>query len=437
MFKRMTRRGFLHTSSAAAAFAVTVLPGRMRGESPNEKLNIAGVGVGGKGKGDIASTSKGQNVVALCDVDSVRGAASFKKFPKAKQYKDFRKMLEQKDIDAVTVSTADHMHGPIALAAIELGKHVYVQKPLTSTVYEARQMRLLAEKKGVVTQMGNQCHSSVGYRMTVQMLQEGVIGKIKEVHSWTNRPSWPQGVGRPKGEDPVPDTLDWDLWLGVAPVRPYVKGAYHPFRWRGFYDFGTGALGDMGCHILDHTVWALELGYPLSVQSEGPQSTTETYPKKSTITYIYPGTKYTVDDTVKVTWYDGGNKPSRDLIPGLPAKQKVGNGGGIYIGEKGVAFVPHPSGPQFFPKEDFQGLERPKLKGVDHYMQWTNACKGEGKTSSHFNYAATLTEMVLLGALAQRFPGQKLDWDGEGMKVTNFAAANAFVRREYRKEFKI
>lgn len=435
MTRHLTRRSFLHATAAAAATAAVPCPNILRAASPNSRLHIAGVGVGGKGYGDIVSTSKGQIVVALCDVDNVCGGRAFKKFPKAKVYKDYRKMLEQKDIDAVTVSTPDHMHAPIALAAMQLGKHVYVQKPLTRTLHEARQMKLTAEKQGVVTQMGNQCHSRIAYRMLVQMLQAGAIGKVREVHSWTNRPSWPQGIARPKGSDPVPKTLDWDLWLGVAPVRPYVKGAYHPFKWRGYYDFGTGALGDMGCHILDPVVWGLGLGYPLSVTSRGPQGTEETYPKKSVITYVFPGTKYTTGKTIQATWYDGGNKPTRGLVPGLPAKQKLPTSGSIFVGEKGVILCPHCNGPQLFPKEKFRGIRRPKLAGVDHYMQWTNACLGKGKTSSAFDYAATLTEMVLLGALAQRFPGRKLEWDAANAKVANFDAANAFVRCEYRKDF--
>ena len=437
MSTRFTRRSFLYASAAAAASAAVPRPNILSAASPNSRLNIAGVGVGGKGFGDIVSTSKGQNVVALCDVDAARGAKAFTRFPKAKVYKDFRKMFERKDIDAVTISTPDHMHAPVAMAAVQLGKHVYVQKPLTSTIHEARQLRETAAKAGVVTQMGNQCHSSIAYRMLVQMLQEGVIGKIREVHCWTNRPTWPQGISRPAGSDPVPKTLDWDLWLGIAPERPYVEGAYHPSKWRGYYDFGTGALGDMGCHILDHTVWGLALGYPLSVQAEVSKPAAETYPKKSIIRYVFPGTKYTADDKLTVTWYDGGNKPPRTLVPAMPKTQKVPPSGGIYVGDKGVILCPHHSGPQLFPKEQFKGIKRPRPANVDHYMQWTNACLGEGKTSSPFEYAATLTEMVLLGALAQRFGGQKLEWNAAEAKVTNLDAADKLVRREYRKAFSL
>ena len=271
------------------------------------------MGVGGKGAGDIAMTSKGQNVVAICDVDDRTLRRAALKYSGAKLYHDWRKLLEQADIDAVTVSTPDHMHVPVAMAAIQLGKHVYVQKPMAHTVEEARAVTAAAKAADVVTQMGNQNHSGSGYKSLVQAVRGGAIGRIKEAHAWSNRPVWPQGIERPQGSDPVPDYLWWDLWLGAAPYRHYVgpktgskggRGSYHSFNWRGFLDFGVGALGDMGCHIIDPIVWGLQLGAPDRVWSEGPATNGETYPSWEIIHYEFPATAYCSDKSVRITLYD-------------------------------------------------------------------------------------------------------------------------------------
>jgi predicted dehydrogenase len=339
------------------------------------------------------------------------------------------------------------MHKPVTMSAIQLGIATYTQKPLTRTVHEARQLRLAAEKMGVVTQMGNQGHSSSDYRTLVKIIQDGAIGKIKQAHAWSNRPIWPQGLERPAGKDPVPDGLEWDLWLGVAPERPFKsewpnaaergirrKEVYHPFSWRGWYDFGAGALGDMGCHIIDPVVWALELAAPTLVWYEGPPPTREMFPEWELIHYTFPGTKHTAGDTIDVVWYDGGKLPPAELAPGaaLPTN------GTLFVGEKGALLTPHGAGgPKLLPAEKFADYEIPVVEGADHYQQWTNAIRGMDKTTSHFGYAGPLTETVLLGVIASHFADQKLAWNSEKLQFTNFAPANEYVRQPYRKGWEV
>lgn len=439
-----SRRQFLNTASLAT---VSLLLAKRTGYaapkprkiSPSEKLNIAGVGVGGKGAGDVAETSVGNNIVALCDVDDNTLAGSLKKFPGAKTYNDWRRLLEQKDIDAVTVSTPDHMHAPIAMAAMQLGKHVYVQKPMAHTIREARLLTAAAKHYGIVSQMGNQNHSNTGYRTVVKAIQSGVIGKVKEAHAWSNRPIWPQGHARPQGSDPVPKELHWDLWLGVAPERPYVgarsddpkkkgRGAYHTFAWRGYLDFGVGALGDMGCHIIDPVFWSLGFKAPQRVWSEGPATNGETYPEWQIIRYEFPATQFTTGP-IQMTWHDGGKLPPRELVP-LPEKEKTPTNGCLLIGEKGTLLCEHGKSPVLLGAAAGQPLE--KVEGDNHYQQWANACKGQGAATGHFDYSGPLTETVLLGTIAVRFPNQKLDWDSAKLKFTNFADANQFVHKKYR-----
>jgi predicted dehydrogenase len=449
---RTTRRTFLKQGTAAAA-AMLAAPAILKAKAPNERPNLAGVGVGGKGWGDITETSVGANVIAFCDVDTAsrRGGygAAAEKWPEARRYTDWRKLLdaEGKNLDGITVSTPDHMHAPVTMSAIQLGIAVYTQKPLTRTVHEARQLRLAAEKMGVVTQMGNQGHSGADYRTLVRIIQDGAIGKIKEAHAWSNRPIWPQGRERPTGSDPAPGSFDWDLWLGVAAQRPYknqwpddapegVRGkpVYHPFSWRGWYDFGAGALGDMGCHIIDPVVWALDLAAPTMVWYEGPPPTPEMFPTWERIHYDFPGTKYTAGDKIHVIWYDGGKLPPAELAPGatLPSN------GTLFVGEQGALLTPHGSGgPKLLPAEKFAGYELPKLESVNHYQQWTNAIRGMDKTTSHFGYAGPLTETVLLGVIASHFAEQKLEWNSERLEFTNFPAANAYVRQPYRKGWEV
>jgi predicted dehydrogenase len=450
--RTLGRRRFLAGTTAAMA-SVTILPSGLLKAAPNDKPNIAAVGVGGKGWGDITETSKdgAAHVVAFCDVDTEGTArngkrrnnsgfgAAAERWPDAKRYTDWREMLDKEGsrLNGITVSTPDHMHAPVTMTALQMGIATYTQKPLTRTIHEARQLALAARKAGVVTQMGNQGHSGVPYRTVVQLVQGGAIGKIKEAHTWSNRPIWPtHGIDRPPGSSPIPPGLDWDLWLGVAPERPFVEKVYHPFAWRGWFDFGAGALGDMGCHIIDPVYWSLELTAPTRVWYEGPSPKSETFPKSETITYEFPGTKYTSSGTIRVLWYDGGLLPPADLAP-LPAGQSLPDNGCLLIGEKGALLCRHGGSPMLLPQEKFADYPMPKLEQVDHYLQWTNAIRGEGKTTSNFDYAGLLTEAVLLGTIACRFPGEQLAWDSTNLRFTNVAKANDFVRQPYRKGWEV
>jgi predicted dehydrogenase len=433
------RRTFLKAVAASSLAIPYFVPARAFGA--NDRLNLAAVGVGGKGSTDINNASKGQNVVAICDVDERTLANASKKYTGAKTYHDWRVMLEQKDIDAVTVSTPDHMHAPVAVSAMQLGKHVYVQKPVAHTIFETRQMRKIATEQKVATQMGNQHHSGTGYLTLVDLVRAGAIGKIKEVHTWSNRPIWPQGVGRPKPTGPAPDHLHWDLWLGVAKNRSFAgpsadskkgRGPYHPFNWRGFLDFGVGALGDMGCHIIDPAVWSCQLAPAQRVWSDGPAPNGETFPSWGIIHYEFAGTKYTAGDTLQVTWYDGGKQPAAELAQLPPGKPLPANGS-LFIGEKGVLLCPHGGKPVLLPGKDFGDHKIDLVSGKDHYAQWVDACKGNGTPTSNFDYSGPLTETVLLGTIAIRFPGKKLKWDTESLKVTNIKEANQYVHHGYRK----
>ncbi len=441
-----SRRRFLKGLAATSAVATIGFPAITRAASPGSKLNLAGVGVGGKGAGDIAETAVNNNVVAICDVDDRTLQGAGQKYPGAKKYHDWRKLLEQKDVDGVTVSTPDHMHAPIALAAMQLGKHVYVQKPLSHTIFESRVLTKAARKYKVVTQMGNQNHSGTGYRSLVEAVRIGAIGKVKEAHAWSNRPIWPQGIPRPQGSDPVPDYLKWDLWLGVAKERPFVdaketadkdgkkrrtgRGPYHPFNWRGFVDFGVGALGDMGCHIIDPVFWSLDLEAPEFVWYEGEVCNGETFPSSEIIHYKFKKSKYTKGD-ITMTWYDGGKKPSLDLMK-LPEGQKLTDNGCLLIGEYGSLLCPHGGKPQLLPADRFAEVKLEEVPGDNHYQQWANACKGEGKATGDFDYSGPLTETVLLGTVAIYFPGQKLEWDSKKLEFKNSKEATQRVHHSYR-----
>ena len=436
-----TRRTFVKAVGGAGLSLPAVMPRLARAASANGKLNLAGIGVGGKGWSDVAFTSKGQNVVALCDVDEHRLGRAARKYKGAKTYTDWRRLLENKAIDACTISTPDHMHAPIALSAIRRGKHVYVQKPLTHSVHEARQLAAAAREAGVVTQMGIQGHSGADHKRMMKLIRDGVIGKVREVHIWTDRPVWPQGMERPDGSDPVPNHLHWDNWLGVAPDRPYHgayingRSAYHPFVWRGWLDFGTGALGDIGCHALDHPVSALALGLPSSVRSEGPEPNGESYPKWGIIRYTFPETPHTAGP-LKLVWYDGGKKPPRGILPEANRPEKLPGNGQVFVGEKGV--LADGIEPMLQPDSRFGEDAVPDVEGDDHYMQWTRACLGEDETSAPIaEYAGPLTETVLLGNIAIRYRDQTLEWDAERMRFSNLSEANQHVRRDYREGWEV
>lgn len=436
----LSRRTFLKSASlASAAFA---FPHILRGQagSPNNRLNVACIGVGGRGY-DAVKGMSGENFVAFCDVDDDRAAKTYTEFPGVPRFRDFRVMLDQvgSKIDAVTVSTPDHMHYPIAMAALSLGKHVLVEKPLTHTIAEARNLAKVAREKKVATQMGNQGHALDGMRVLKEWLQAGVLGEVRELHSWTNRPIWPQGVKAPdhsKLMPVVPATLDWDLWLGVAPVREY-DPAYLPFAWRGWWDFGTGALGDMGCHIMDGAYWALELTQPTSVEATSANQTDFSPPTGSVVTYHFPARGSL--PAVKWTWYDGGMMPP--LPEGLVLDKPLPNNGTLIVGSKNIAFAETyygkvtllPESRMIDLKSSLPPASLARVEG-GHWAEWIRACKGGTPAGSNFEYSSRLTETVLLSNLAVR-ARRRLEWDTAAMKVTNVEEANRFVTKSYRPGF--
>ncbi|MFO1499045.1 MAG: Gfo/Idh/MocA family oxidoreductase [Verrucomicrobiota bacterium] len=436
-----SRRQFLGSATFATA-ALSIVPGSVLGLNgatpPSEKLNIAGVGIGGQGGSDI-NQMQSENIVALCDVDWAHAAGTFKKYPNAKPHKDYRKMLEeQKDIDAVVVGTPDHLHAFVSMAAIKLGKHVYCEKPLTHSVWEARQLAVAAREHKVATQMGNQGQASEETRRLCELVSAGVIGPIREAHIWTDRPSnglfneyWPQGVTRPKDTPPVPETLDWDLWLGPAPARPY-HPIYLPFRWRGWWDFGTGALGDIGCHAFDPVFRALKLGAPISVQASSTRVNEETFPLGSMVTYHFPARGDM--PPVKLTWYDGGLRPPRPEE--LEEDQLMGDNGRMLVGDDGKIL-----GNRIIPEAKRQAMQDvPKTlpRSIGHYKEWIEACKGGKPGGSNFDWAGPLAETVLLGNVAlrvqmrQELTRKKLLWDPQSLRFANSEEATKFIRREYR-----
>jgi predicted dehydrogenase len=462
-----TRRTFIKSASVAAA-AFTIVPRHVLGRGyvpPSDKLNIAAVGCGGKANVNIrlAYNNGSDNIVALCDIDERQAKKFREQFPAAPFFRDYREMLdkEAKNIDAVIVTTPDHMHAPIAMAAMNLGKHVYVEKPLTHDIYEARMLTEAARRNKVVTQMGNQGSSGDSTRYVEALIQNRAIGSVHTVYCWTNRPTWPQGVQSPKDKkesQPVPTEVDWNKWLGTAPYRDY-HAAYHPFRWRGYWDFGTGALGDMGCHFMDVPFRALNLKYPTSVECSVGSVYADFFreafyddvcPPSSTVHMTFPSEQKKVKE-IRFSWFDGGIRPP---LPDGASYEQIffdQNGGMLFIGTKGMlAAGLFGDNYRLLPADKFADVARPEPvrplvdgKTEGHQQQWAKACKqGFGAyTSSGFDQSGPLTETVLMGNLATRsymyrengqFPGRKkLLWDGENMKITNFDYANQFVKREY------
>jgi predicted dehydrogenase len=463
-----SRRSFLKNTTIAAS-GFFIVPRSVLGRgfvAPSDKLNIAGIGAGGKGNSDLREFSKSPNVniAFLCDVDDRQAVDSVKRFPKAKYYKDFREMLskEAKNIDAVSVSTPDNTHAIAAMAAMQLGKHVYVQKPMTHDIYEARMLTEAARKYKVVTQMGNQGSSGDGVRQMQEWYNAGLIGDATEIHVWTNRPVWPQGMGNPKGKDEIPKELNWDLWLGPAQYEEYHK-EFLPFNWRGYWAYGTGALGDMGCHLIDPAFKTVGLGYPSEVEcSEGAVFEKmwnaayypESCPISSSVKLKFPGKNGKPD--VKLYWMDGGIVPERPDELG-PNERMGGDDGGVIItGTKGKMMCEcYGANPTLLPTSKTKETNVPQTLArvpEGHYLQWVNACLagfGNATTSSNFDYAGPLTETILMGNLALRsylvkgpdgkgFPGRKkLLWDAQNMKITNFDEANQYVKREYRSGWKL
>jgi len=447
--KTFSRRKFLSASAAAAA-GVMVVPRHVIGatqkkKAPSDTLNIGCVGVGGQGFSDTRGV-RSENIIALCDVDDEMVAKLLRSdelepkekamYEKAAKYRDFRRMLEkEKGIDAITVTVPDHNHAVIAMAAIKLGKHVYVQKPLTHTIKEARELAKAAKEANVVSQMGNQGHSQEGARLICEWIWDGAIGDVHEVHTWTNRPTWPQGIDAPKEIPSVPSTLEWDVWLGPAPFRPY-HPAYHPFAWRGFWDFGTGALGDMGAHILDQPFWALKLGSPTSVQASSSHFTKDCYPLAEVVTYEFPARGGM--GPVKLTWWDGG------LTPPRPAELEDGrmmgdeDGGVLFRGDKGALICgTYGKNPRLIPESRMQDYKRPEKtipRSPGIHEEWIEAIKKGTKSTTDFSYSGPLTEVMLLANVAVRMKEKntKLLWNGEKMEFTNMPEANQFLHFDYR-----
>jgi len=484
----VSRRGFLRaagvTGVALTAGQIAAAPGdvpaqptppaKVKAKAPKNArpaeagplkqlpLNVACIGVGGRGGSDLQEVYKtGARIVALCDTNANTLASAASKHAGAKTYSDFRKMLEtQKDIEAVVVATPDHCHAPAAMMAIKMGKHVYVEKPMTHDLHEARALTEAARKYNVRTQMGQQGHASEGNRRQVEWVRQGVVGTVREVHVWTNRPIWPQGQTRPKGEDPVPDYLNWDVWLGPAPYRPYHnqtpdaaadasadktrksgRGAkthktYEPFVWRGWFDFGTGALGDMACHQMDTAHWALDLDNCVSVEAQSEGMTDESYPNWSVITYQFAEKPWR--PAVKLVWYDGGKLPPRDLVPGDFKYPTLGE---MFVGDKGVFVAEHGEGPKLLSLKgggvkDFEPPPKLIPPSPGHHFEWVFACLGGAPAGSNFDYAGPLTETVLLGNLAVRL-GKKVEWDSKALRSPNCPEADALIRKEYRKGWEL
>jgi predicted dehydrogenase len=438
----ITRRMFLGATAAAAAF--TIVPravlGGPRNIPPSEKMNVAGIGVGGMGAGNLKNLES-ENIVALCDVDFAYAAKTFQRYPAAKTYKDFREMLDkQKDIDAVLVATPDHTHAVIAMAAMKAGKHVFCQKPLTHDVYEARMLAQAAKENKVATQMGIQGHSGEGARLVCEWVAAGLIGDVREVDAWCSLSYYPWGHAywsskfseRPKDTPPVPETLDWDLWIGPAPSRAY-HPAYHPLVWRCWWDFGCGMMGDRGAHTFDPVVWALNLGAPTSIEATSCGNTPEVHPLSAIVTFRFPARGDL--PPVKLTWYEGTRPPRPE---DLEQDRKVPDEGGALIkGSKGtIMFGVYGNSPRIIPESKMKEVKLPEktLPRVNgsHEMDWVRACKSGQPAGADFAYSGPLTETCLLGNVAKRIDG-RIEWDAANLRVTNSPEANRLVRTEYRK----
>jgi predicted dehydrogenase len=441
--KNINRRQFL-SGAAATAAVFTIVPRRVLGgpghTPPSEKLNIAGIGVGGMGASNLRNV-EGENIVALCDVDDKYAAKTYSKYPNARKYRDFRRMLEkQKDIEAVIIATPDHTHAVIAMEAIKAGKHVFCQKPLTHDIYEARSLTEAAREAKVITQMGIQGHSGEGIRLICEWIWDGAIGTVREVDAWSSLTYYPPGhaywsskcTSRPKTAPPVPPTLDWDLWLGPAKYRPY-HPCYHPAVWRCWWDFGCGMLGDRGCHTLDAVFWALKLGHPITVEASSTNLNEETHPIASIVRYKFPARGNLPPLTL--TWYDGLKPPRPEE---LEEGRRMGHeeGGVLFKGDNGKLMCGvYGESPRLIPESKMKAYKQPaktlpRVTGT-HEQNWVRACKSGKPTGANFDYSGPLTEVVLLGNIAKRMD-RKLSWDGENMKVTNVPEANELVRLPYR-----
>ncbi|HLJ95049.1 MAG TPA: Gfo/Idh/MocA family oxidoreductase [Gemmataceae bacterium] len=440
MNRQNNRRDFLKTTALTGVgfWVAETAPADDKNPSPNSQIQFACIGVGGKGSSDTAAAAQHGNIVALCDIDERTLDAAAKRYPKAKKYVDFRKMFDDmgKSIDAVTVSTPDHVHAVASALAMRLGKHCFTQKPLSHSLYEARRLGEIATEMKVATQMGNQGTASSGVRKAAALVRAGAIGTVKEVHVWTNRPIWPQGIDRPQGEQTPPSTVHWDLWLGPAPWRPFYqgqanarRGTYHPFNWRGWWDFGTGALGDMACHTMNLAYMALDLREPSSVEAQSSGHNKETYPKWSVIRYTFPARGDR--PAVTMVWYDGGKKPPADLLNG----NAVPISGSLLIGEKGKLYAAGDNGDRY---QLIGDVSQPKVEFPEspgHFTEFARAIKGGPPAMSNFtHYAGPLVETVLLGNLAV-WAGKKIEWDARNLRALNAPEVEPLIRPQYRKGY--
>jgi predicted dehydrogenase len=427
----MRRRDFLQKSLAGTTLTgFAIVPRHVLGGAglllPSERVNVAGIGVGNRGW-TVIRQMEAHNIVAICDVDAKYLRKASERYPNARKYRDFRRLIdwEENNIDAVVVCSTDHTHAPASMAALKAGKHVYCEKPLTHSVYEARAMAEAVRDSHLATQMGNESHSGFNYRRVVELIRAGVIGEVREVHCWCDE-AW-GNMDRPPQSPPVPPNLDWDLWLGPAPYRPY-HPCYHPVVWRNWWDFGNGRLGDMGCHMLDLPFWALDLKYPLTIEAEGPPVHPESTPLWLISHWEFPARGEL--PPVKLTWYDGDKRPALQKEHNMPNYHE----GTLFVGSEGMLIAEYGKH-ELFPKEKFADFQRPPRtipESPGHAEEWLTACKTGTPTGTHFAYSGPLTETVFLGTVAYR-AGQKLEWDAENLRVTNCPEANQHLRREYRK----
>jgi predicted dehydrogenase len=439
-----SRRRFLKQLGAAGV-AVPMMARTLISAPPSGRVRHASFGANGMAGGDMLAFATLPNVDLICvaEVDTSRlGMLDTlkKQVPNSspKVYQDWREMLDKegKNLDSVNVGTPDHMHAPMAMSAMQLGLHAYVQKPLAHDIYEVRRLTETAREKKLITQMGIQIHSSAYYRIGVAVIQSGAIGKVKEVHTWSSK-KWGDVSPLPEKNDPVPATFNWDLWLGVCSTRPFIGGGYyHPSNWRKRLDFGTGTFGDMGCHIFDPVFDALTLTAPISVRSEGPAPNQWNWAIDSVIHYVFPGTQYTEGQTVPITWYDGDKRPPQE-IKALLGGRDLPDQGSIFVGAKGVMLLPHIAVPSLFPEADFKDYKMPKEPGTSHNTQFIEAILGNTKTSTPFDYSGPLTESVLLGGVATRFPQKTLEWDAAKLEFRNAPEAASILRRTYRQGWEV
>jgi predicted dehydrogenase len=435
--KLTNRRNFLKTTAFAAVAAPAILP-HLSAAPPSDRILHASFGANGMARADLTNICKADNVqlVAVADVDLSRAKGLLEKWPDLRVYQDWRELLDkEKEINSVNVSTPDHMHAPIAMSAMQRGLPVYGQKPLTHDIYETRQLTRMARKKNLVTQMGIQVHSSAEYRLAVELIQTGAIGKVKEVHTWSSK-KWGDSAAMPTSVAPIPENYSWNMWLGVCAERPFIgERWYHPGNWRKRLDFGTGTFGDMGCHIYDPVFKALALTAPVSVRSEGAAPNEHSWATDAIVKYVFPGTRFSAGNTVNVTWYDGDQRPPAEIIS--MAGGQIPDQGSVFLGTKGVMVLPHVKKPLLLPEADFKDFKMPEVERANHWFQFVEAVRGNDKTTANFDYAGPLTEAVLLGSVASRFPNTTLEWDAENLQFSNEKSASQYIRRTYRRGWEV